>query len=58
MGIVGYEDLTPAESLRAAGAQHVMTRLDELPGLLGVGSEEVRRGAEITQRAQREEKSF
>ncbi len=36
MGIVGYEDLTPADLLRAAGAPRVMTRLDELPGLLGI----------------------
>jgi len=55
MGIVGYEDLTPAESLRAVGARHVMTRLDELPGLLGVRGEEVRSRAEGAQRAQRKD---
>lgn len=37
MGIVGYEDLTPAAALREAGAGVVMTRLLELPGLLGLG---------------------
>jgi beta-phosphoglucomutase-like phosphatase (HAD superfamily) len=37
MGIVGYEDLTPADRLREAGAGIVLTDLLELPGLLGLG---------------------
>lgn len=36
MRIIGYEDLTPAASLMRAGAERVMTRLDELPALLGL----------------------
>lgn len=35
MDIVGYEDLTPAEQLRAVGAPFVMQRLEELPSLIG-----------------------
>tara|TARA_R110000782_G_scaffold45706_10_gene101376 strand:- start:24700 stop:25386 length:687 start_codon:yes stop_codon:yes gene_type:complete len=36
MGIIGYEDMTPAERLRGAGAEVVMTSLLELPALLGL----------------------
>jgi beta-phosphoglucomutase-like phosphatase (HAD superfamily) len=36
MRIIGYEDLTPAAELIKAGAERVMTRLEELPGLLGL----------------------
>ncbi len=36
MRIIGYEDLTPAERLLDAGAEVVMTRLDELPALIGL----------------------
>ena len=36
MRIIGYEDLTPAERLLDAGAEVVMSRLDELPALLGL----------------------
>lgn len=37
MAIIAYEDMTPAHELRAAGAERVLTRLDELPALLGLG---------------------
>lgn len=36
MRFIGYQDLTPAEHLRAAGAPVVMERLTELPRLLGL----------------------
>lgn len=55
MGIVGYEDLTPAETLRSAGAPHVMTHLDELPALLGMRAEAARGGAKTTHQTHREE---
>lgn len=38
MRIVGYEDMTPAQKLRDAGADLVMERLDELPAIIGLGS--------------------
>jgi HAD superfamily hydrolase (TIGR01509 family) len=34
MTVFGFVDLTPAPKLAAAGAQHVFTRMRELPGLL------------------------
>ena len=36
MGVVGYEDMTPAAKLVAAGAPLVMKRVDELLGLIGL----------------------
>ena len=36
MSIIGYEDMTPASRLREAGAEIVMTDLEELPALLGL----------------------
>lgn len=36
MTIIGYEDMTPAAKLREAGAETVMSSLDELPALLGI----------------------
>lgn len=36
MGIVGYEDMTPASTLREAGAETVLTDLAEFPALIGL----------------------
>ena len=54
MGIVGYEDLTPADRLREAGAGNVLTDLLELPGIEGIsftgGPHQVQAGEAVVER--------